>query len=63
VADRVPASSASSSTAPRIASFNYPDAKPFVDPVGQDFFNSLLEGHSVLVRHGTQDYFPKTLGS
>jgi hypothetical protein len=40
VADRVPASSASSATA--LASFNYTAAKPSVDPIGDDFFNILL---------------------
>jgi hypothetical protein len=40
VADRVPASPSSSSTP--LASFNYTDPKPFVDPIGEDFFNILL---------------------
>ena len=41
MADRIPASSSSSSTP--LASFNYTDAKPAVDPVGEEFFNILLE--------------------
>jgi hypothetical protein len=46
VADRVPASSSSSSTP--LAFFNYTDPKPFVDPIAEAFFNILLEQVSVI---------------
>ena len=40
MADRVPASPSSSSTP--LASFHYTDLQPFVDPIGEDFLNTLL---------------------
>jgi len=42
VADRIHASSSASSTQP--TSLNYTDAERAVDPVGEEFFNILLEG-------------------
>jgi N-methylhydantoinase B/oxoprolinase/acetone carboxylase alpha subunit len=47
VADRIPAYSSCSSTP--LASFNYTDAKRTVDPIGEEFFNSLLERDPALV--------------
>jgi hypothetical protein len=41
VADRIHASSSASSTHP--PSLNYTDAERAVDPVGEEFFNILLE--------------------
>jgi hypothetical protein len=41
VADHVPASSASSATSP--PALNYTDAKPAVDPITEEFLNSLLK--------------------
>jgi hypothetical protein len=53
VADHVPASSASSATSP--PSLNYTDAKPAVDPITEEFLNSLLGAYivycCVLPRH------------
>jgi hypothetical protein len=40
VADRIRASSASSSTS--LDPFHYTDPKPFRDPIGEVFFNILL---------------------
>jgi enoyl-CoA hydratase/carnithine racemase len=47
VADRIPAYSSCSSTP--LASFNYTDAKRAVDPIGEEFLNSLLDVEAPMI--------------